>query len=123
MVPALLLLGAAEWPEMEVVSLIRRPERSSLRLDGLPAVLVMGTGPPGPPRLRVPDVVLAWEEDLGLGLLLVVVVVVVGISGEEEDMLRSLGNKRLCVCACMCLFCWMVFLVRSGIISPLRLTD
>lgn len=66
-VPALKLLGASEWPEMEVVSLMRRPDMSMCR--GLPVVLVTGTGPPGPPRRRCgAEVVLPGEEDLEEGL-------------------------------------------------------
>lgn len=81
-VPAL-LLGASEWPEMDVVSLMRRPDMSMWR--GLPVVLVTGTGPPGPPRLRRElEVVLPGEEDLeeGFGLA--------AVSGEE-GIVRNVG--------------------------------
>lgn len=81
-VPAL-LLGASEWPEMEVVSLMRRPDMSMW--SGLPVVLVTGTGPPGPPRLRREfEVVLPGEADL-LGFA--------AVSGEE-DIVGGFGWRR-----------------------------
>lgn len=89
-VPALRLLGASEWPEIEVVSLMRRPDMSMCR--GLPVdeLLVTGMGPPGPPRLRGPEVVLPGDEDLEevFGLA--------AVSGEEDIVM--VGSEMGCRC-------------------------
>lgn len=106
-VPALLLVGASEWPEMEVVSLMRRPDMSMWR--GLPVVLVTGTGPPGPPRLlRGPEIVLPGEEDFEdcFGLA--------AVSGEEGIV------EERCVCVCDGMRWRCGFRCRWGLVARSR---
>lgn len=89
--PLLAVVSASEWPEMEVVSLMRRPDMSMWRgFFPFEEVFVTGTGPPGPPRRRRgPEVVLpgreedeeGLEEDLLLGLA--------AVSGEEAIVGRD----------------------------------